>query len=436
MDTASAIATPTPGGRLEHALARVGVRDDVARLLASTPSLRLSWFGAAAVAVGFSAWAASSGSPGGTLFFLVIAPLVPVAGVAAAYGPWVDPMYEVTQAAPMSSFRLVLLRSTAVLVVATVVVGAAAVALPGADWTAAAWILPALGLTLASLALSTFMPTYWAAGTVTLLWFATMIATEAVSTERFTAFRGPGQEVFFAVAVGSSGLIAWRRERLEIEGREGRRRLIDAAEGERRRIERNIHDGAQQQLVAISVKLGLAKTLVAKDPDGAVALLGNLQAEAQDALDSLREMTRGTYPPLLADEGLVVAIEAKGRRAPFVVAVEGNDIGRFPKEIETAVYYCCLEALQNASKYAHASLATVSLRSVGGEISFSVADDGDGFDTQTAKRGVGLRSMSERLEALGGALEVRSARGGGTTVAGHVPAAAFGKRFELDPRTV
>ena len=427
MEAASPITAPLPGGWLERALARVGVRDHVARLLAATPSLRLSWFGAAAIAVGFSAWAASSGSANGTLFFLVVAPLVPVAGVAAAYGPWIDPMYEVTQAAPMSSFRLVLLRASAVLVVAAIVVGASAVALPGADWTAAAWILPALGLTFASLALSTFMPTHWAAGVVTLAWFATMSMTEAASTDRFTAFRGPGQVAFFTLAVGSSILIAWRRERLELQGREGRRRLIDAAEGERRRIERNIHDGAQQQLVAISVKLGIAKTLVAKDPDKAVALLADLQTEAQDALDSLREMTRGTYPPVLADEGLVAAIEVKARRAPFDVAVEGNDLGRFPKEIETAVFYCCLEALQNASKYARASRATVSLRCVGGEISFTVADDGDGFDMQTAKRGVGLRSMTERLEALGGAIEVRSAPGGGTTVAGRLPAASLGR---------
>jgi signal transduction histidine kinase len=427
MEAASSIAAPMPGGRLERVLARVGVGDHVARLLAATPSLLLSWFGAAAVAVGFSAWAASSGTPGGTLFFLVLAPLVPVAGVAAAYGPWIDPMFEVTQAAPMSSFRLVLLRASAVLVVTSVVVGAAAVALPGAGWTTAAWILPALGLTLGSLALSTFMPTHWAAFAVTLAWFATLIVTRSLSSDRLAAFRGPGQVAFFTLAVGSSVLISWRRERLEIEGREGRRRLIDAAEGERRRIERNIHDGAQQQLVAISVKIGLAKTLVARDPDGAVALLADLQTEAQDALDSLREMTRGTYPPVLADEGLVAAIEVKARRAPFDVAVEGNDLGRFPKEIETAVYYCCLEALQNASKYARASRATVSLRCVGGEISFTVADDGEGFDPQTAKRGVGLRSMTERLEALGGAIEVRSAPGSGTTVAGRLPAPSLGR---------
>jgi signal transduction histidine kinase len=138
-------------------------------------------------------------------------------------------------------------------------------------------------------------------------------------------------------------------------------------------------------------------------------------------------MTRGTYPPVLADEGLVAAIEVKARRAPFDVAVEGNDIGRFPKEVETAVYYCCLEALQNASKYARASRATVSLRCVGGEISFTVADDGEGFDPRTAKRGVGLRSMTERLEALGGAIEVRSAPGGGTTVVGRLPAGSLGR---------
>ena len=158
MDTASTIAQPIPGGPFERALARVGVRDDIARLLGATPSLRISWFGAAAAAIGFSSWAARSGKPAATMVFLVVAPLLPVAGVAAAYGPWVDPMHEVTQAAPLSSFRLILLRATSVLVVAAVVIGLAAVALPGAGWTAFAWILPSLGLTLASLALSTSCP--------------------------------------------------------------------------------------------------------------------------------------------------------------------------------------------------------------------------------------------------------------------------------------
>ncbi len=408
------------GGRVESALVRLRVPEHVARLIAATPSLRASWFAAASVAIGFSAWAAKAG-PNGVLLFLVVAPLLPLAGVAAAYGPWMDPMHEVTHATPVSGLRVLLLRSAAVLVSTAVIVGSAALVLPGADWTAAAWILPSLGLTLASLALSTFIPSQWAAGAVTLLWFATVIVAVAWSPDRFALFRGSGQVAFFVIAVGSSALLAWRRERLEIDGRAQQQRLIDAAEGERRRIERNIHDGAQQQLVALSVKLGLAKTLVAKDPERAVSLLAELQAEAQEALEGLREMTRGSYPPVLADQGLGPALEAKAKLFPMPVSVACDGVGRLPKELETAAYFCCLEALQNAAKHARASHATVALRFVGRELSFTVIDDGAGFDPDAVRRGVGLRSINERLEALGGTLEVRSAPGAGTTILGRIP---------------
>jgi signal transduction histidine kinase len=411
---------PDPGGRLERALVRVGVKDHVARLLAATPSLRASWFAAGAVTIGFSTLAARSGRQG-LLLFLVVAPLVPVGGVAAVYGPWMDPMHEMTHATPTSGIRVVLLRSTAVFLSTSVIVGTAAVLLPGADWTAAAWILPSLALAFASLALSTFVPAHWAAGGVTFLWLATVLAAVHVSGDRLAVFHGPWQAAFFAVVVGSSVVLAWRRERLEIEGRSQRQRLIDAAETERRRIERNIHDGAQQQLVAISVKLGLVKGFVEGDPSTAIALLEDLQAEAKDALESLREMARGTYPPVLADQGLGPALELKARKSPMPVNVSADGVGRHPKEIETAVYFCCLEALQNTSKYARASHATVALRRVGRELAFTVIDDGTGFEPDTVRRGVGLRSMGERMEALRGALEVRSAPGAGTMIVGRIP---------------
>jgi signal transduction histidine kinase len=160
--------------------------------------------------------------------------------------------------------------------------------------------------------------------------------------------------------------------------------------------------------------------MVARDPSGAEALLAELQEEAREALEGLRDMTRGADPPILADDGLLAALEARARKAPLPVAVAGGDVGRLPREIETAAYFCCLEALQNVAKYAQATRATVSLRRIGSELTFTVIDDGVGFDPTTVRHGVGLRSMAERVEALGGALEVRSARGRGTTIVGRI----------------
>ena len=411
-------------GPIERALLLARVPEHAARLIAVTPSLRTSWLGAEAVALGFSVLAHRFG-PGGPILFLVVAPLLPLAGVALAFGPHADPTYEVGQAAPMSGMHVLLVRTVAVLSVTFGVAGVAALFLPDLDWTAMAWILPALGLTLASLALSTFVPAAWAAGAVVMVWLAAIVITESMSKTRLTAFRGPGQVVFFVLVVASSGVLAWRRERLERDGRAERQRLIDAAEAERRRVERNIHDGAQQQLVAIRVKLGLARAMVTRDPAKAEAILAELQAETQDALDNLRDMTRGTYPPVLADDGLAAALEAKAHRLPFAVAVDADGVGRLPREIETAVYFCCLEALQNASKHAKPSWATVSVRHVGGELAFSVSDDGAGFNPETARKGVGVRSMAERVETLGGSFEMRSAPGAGTVIVARIPEAAW-----------
>jgi signal transduction histidine kinase len=405
---------------IEWILTHLRVPDHVARLLAATPSLRWSWLVAGAVTVSFSAWAAHAGEQG-MLLFLVVAPLLPVGGVAAAYGPWMDPMHELAQAAPTSSLHLVLIRSTAVLGTVLALVGIAAASLPGTDWTAVAWILPALALTLSSIALATFVPVQRAAAAVALLWFATLTVAELGFATPFALFHGVGQLAFFVVVVVSAIVFALRRGRLEMQGRMRRQGFLAAAEQERRRIERNIHDGAQQQLVAISVKVGLAKTMVASAPSKAAALMEEIQAEAQEALDSLREMTRGTYPPALADGGLAEALAAKVRSFTPPVEIKADALGRFPPEVETAVYFCCLEALQNVAKYAHARRATVSLRCVGGEIAFSVTDDGEGFDTATVRRGIGLRSMAERVSVLGGVLDVRSHEGGGTTVQGRIP---------------
>ena len=208
------------------------------------------------------------------------------------------------------------------------------------------------------------------------------------------------------------------------ELRTSRQRLVTAQDEERRRLERNLHDGAQQRLVALNVKLGLLERLVDRDPEQARTVASQLQGEANDALEELRDLARGIYPPLLADQGLVAALESQARRSAVPVTIEADGIGRYAREAEAAVYFSCLEALQNVAKYADASSATVLLSDGDGCLRFEVADDGVGFDPSTSSYGTGLQGIADRLAALGGELEVRSAPGGGTTLAGSLPVVA------------
>jgi signal transduction histidine kinase len=203
--------------------------------------------------------------------------------------------------------------------------------------------------------------------------------------------------------------------------RTSRQRLVAAQDEERRRLERNIHDGAQQQLVALAVKARLAGQFAERDPEKTVELLGQIEAETQSALEDLRDLARGIYPPLLADQGLVAAIKAQSRKSHLGVEVDADGLGRFPADVEATVYFCTLEALQNIAKYAAADRTLVRLARSNGSLSFEVVDDGRGFDPSTVATGSGLQGMADRLAAVGGSLEVRSAPGRGTTVAGHVP---------------
>ena len=205
------------------------------------------------------------------------------------------------------------------------------------------------------------------------------------------------------------------------------RRLVAAQDQERRRLERNIHDGAQQQLVALAVKLRLAEGLLDRDPEKARALLEELGAATNDALEDLRDLARGIYPPLLADQGLVAALEAQARKASLPVQVFGEGIGRYPQDIEAAAYFSCLEALQNVAKYANASRAVVSLADGDGRLRFEVVDDGEGFDPAHTGYGTGLQGIADRLGALSGALSVTSAPGAGTTVSGTIPVPVDGR---------
>jgi len=210
------------------------------------------------------------------------------------------------------------------------------------------------------------------------------------------------------------------RARLE-DLKAAQKRLVAAQDAERRRLERNIHDGAQQQLVALSVKLRLAQSLVARDPGKAEGMLTELQAQTTETLEDLRDLARGIYPPLLADKGLPAALEAQARKSALPVEIAPDGVARYPQEVEAAVYFSVLEALQNVAKYAGASRAEVRLSATDGHLRFEVEDDGSGFDPTRTVYGTGLQGIADRLGALEGSLDVRSEPGHGTTVAGEIP---------------
>lgn len=213
-------------------------------------------------------------------------------------------------------------------------------------------------------------------------------------------------------------------ERLEgrvQELRESRRRLVAVQDETRRRLERDLHDGAQQQLVALKVKLGLGKAIAEKDGATHTAeLLATLSSEADQAVDGLRDFARGVYPPLLEAEGLTSAITAQARRARLPVTVAADGIGRYPRDIEATVYFCVLEALRNTTHHSGASDASVTLTQANGSLHFQVTDNGTGLDPDRP-HGVGLTAMADRLDALTGHLTIQTLPGAGTTISGVIP---------------
>ena len=230
----------------------------------------------------------------------------------------------------------------------------------------------------------------------------------------------PAKERLVRDLAAQAGLVL-RNVRLIDDLRSSRQRLVAAQDEERRRIERNIHDGAQQQLVALAVQLKLLRTMIERDPAKAIDLAGSLQAASTTALEDLRDLARGIYPPLLADKGLVVALEGQARKAALPVSVNAQDVDRYSPDVEATAYFCVLEALNNIAKYANASAATVTLAQTDGHLEFVVTDDGEGFDANETAYGTGLQGMRDRLDAIGGSLGVESAPGAGTTVRGRLP---------------
>ncbi|MGH2938796.1 MAG: sensor histidine kinase [Solirubrobacterales bacterium] len=202
-----------------------------------------------------------------------------------------------------------------------------------------------------------------------------------------------------------------------------RKRLAGAADSARQQIERDLHDGAQQQLVALRVKLELAREALEQHSGGGVEMVAGLGPEVEEIIEEVRSLARGIYPALLASDGLGEALRAAGQRSSVPVRIDADGVGRLPSDTESAVYFCCLEALQNVAKHAAGATAVaIELRGEGA-LRFEVADDGCGFAAGRVAAGSGITGMKDRLAAVGGELWVESAPGTGTRVRGRVPLA-------------
>nr|MBA2600961.1 hypothetical protein [Actinomycetota bacterium] len=236
----------------------------------------------------------------------------------------------------------------------------------------------------------------------------------------------PVEERLLAGLAGQAGLVLKNAQltaelsaRIE-ELRASRQRIVAAQDAERKRIERDIHDGAQQQLIAMGMKARSARELAAADPGRAEDLLEEIVNDSTAAVQALRDLARGIYPPILAHRGLGSALEAHARRCPVTVKIESDGISRYASDIENALYFCCLEAIQNGMKHGRGPL-TVTLRESDDSLRFDVVDRGPGFQSEDTGIGSGMQNMADRLSALGGKLEIATGPEGGASVSGRVP---------------
>jgi signal transduction histidine kinase len=203
---------------------------------------------------------------------------------------------------------------------------------------------------------------------------------------------------------------------------QSRARIVAVGDRERRRIERDLHDGAQQRLVALRVRLGLVAERLDADSPGNAGAIRELETQVDETIDEVRSFARGIYPSLLAERGLNEALRAAGRSAPLPTIVDAGHNGRYAPEIEATVYFSCMEALQNAAKHAHGATGVTITLTHNPHLRFEVVDDGSGFDTEHAVTGAGITNLRDRLEAVGGELRVESGPGKGTKVSGMIPA--------------
>jgi signal transduction histidine kinase len=208
---------------------------------------------------------------------------------------------------------------------------------------------------------------------------------------------------------------------LAAELRASRQRLVDVQDAERRRLERDIHDGAQQHLVALAVNLRLAHTLAERSPERADRLVAQQCKAASVTIDTITGLSRGIYPGLLADEGIAAALRTAISASHVPIELSVADVSRYSAGVEAAAYFCALEAVQNAAKHSSAQAIRVQVRDTGGVLEVSVEDDGSGFDVGTAVAGAGLANMRDRVESIGGTLTIRTSPGRGTRVSARLP---------------
>jgi signal transduction histidine kinase len=236
------------------------------------------------------------------------------------------------------------------------------------------------------------------------------------------------QDERFVQAAGAAALIRLEKAQLEADLKAStadiaasRVRLLEMAHAERRRLERDLHDGVQQHLVGLRIKLEMAAEAMKDDPTQGERVLASMGRQMDDILHEVRSLARGIYPSLLTERGVAEALRAAARSSPVPAEVRGR-VGRYAEDVEVAVYFCCLEALQNVAKHAGPDVAaTIRLREDEGYLSFQVRDSGVGFNPRTTQRGSGLMNMRHRIEAVGGEVAVISRRGQGTSVCGSVP---------------
>jgi signal transduction histidine kinase len=268
---------------------------------------------------------------------------------------------------------------------------------------------------------------------------ATLAPARSTSTSTPGAYRPttsgyritPPARVRVSTAAASATVTATSRPRPEWRSpgpgslndlRESRVRIMAAADEERRRIERDLHDGAQQRLVALRIRIELAAEAMAEGRGQPLEMLRQLGTEAEVALEEIRSLAQGIYPAPLANFGLAGALRAAALCGPVHTTVVSDGDGRYPREMETAAYFCCLEAMQNAAKHAReATGIRVELIERDGVLRLEVRDDGPGFDPKDTVAGNGLTNMRDRLATVGGELEIRSARGAGTRVVASIP---------------
>jgi signal transduction histidine kinase len=204
--------------------------------------------------------------------------------------------------------------------------------------------------------------------------------------------------------------------------RDSRRRIVAVQDSTRRQLERDLHDGAQQRLVALKIKLGIGASMAAKEGlDDVGEVLGPLRRQADEVIDSVREFARGIYPPLLEAEGLGPALTARTRDSTIPVTVQAAGVDRYPRDVEATAYFCVLEAVRNAVKHASAKSILITLQGEDGRLEFEVRDDGIGFDPGASRDRTGLINLSDRIDALDGSLEISSSPGHGASIRGTLP---------------